>query len=208
MIREVEQVRTRKEDCRNMGFFCARVQINPKSSDWGRVQINPNSPLITGFYLTLAFRRLIWVSCTYENVAKFCRRCGLIGHPSDRCRKTNNSNLEIFLNNEVYQISQDHKLPCWTDFHIDMFTSKIRAPNPKSGSRVTSFSPTYLARNKLFFTQEMPIGFQIVFNILEHLAATKQTFIFYYTSISTSPPSIALLLTNKRNTSTEPPHST
>ncbi|KAF7150605.1 hypothetical protein RHSIM_Rhsim02G0226500 [Rhododendron simsii] len=50
-----------------------------------RVWIDPEKPLVSGFYLRCADGSRRWIACRYERVCKLCRACGRIGHTYPQC---------------------------------------------------------------------------------------------------------------------------
>lgn len=54
------------------------------------VLVNQGKPLIPGFFLKMDDSMLVWIQFKYENLFKYCTRCGFVGHKSSRCRKDEN----------------------------------------------------------------------------------------------------------------------
>lgn len=127
MIGEVQEVRISREDYRNMGYLRAKV--------W----INPHSPLIPGFYLTLKTGRLIWIACTYETLHKFCRKCGRIGHSSNGCEIGTKTELEVYLNMEFQRLFDRRNLPYWKDPNKELFPRSLKGHGHRGDAERRSF---------------------------------------------------------------------
>lgn len=50
-----------------------------------RVWIDPEKPLVSGFYLHCVDGSRRWITCRYERVCKLCQACGRIGHTYPHC---------------------------------------------------------------------------------------------------------------------------
>ncbi|XP_074297764.1 uncharacterized protein LOC141628535 [Silene latifolia] len=52
-----------------------------------RVCIKLNEPLMPGFFLAMDGGYLLWVQFRYEEIFKYCIRCGKVGHKGSQCRE-------------------------------------------------------------------------------------------------------------------------
>ncbi|XP_074277416.1 uncharacterized protein LOC141601054 [Silene latifolia] len=52
-----------------------------------KVRIQLNEPLVPGFFLSMDGDYLLWIQFPYEDVFKYCIRCGKIGHIGACCRE-------------------------------------------------------------------------------------------------------------------------
>ncbi|KAH9617872.1 hypothetical protein KSS87_018617, partial [Heliosperma pusillum] len=89
-----------------------------------KVCIKLNEPLMPGFFLTMDEGHLLWVQFKYEDIFKYCIRCGKICHQSVCCREsimTIVSNVNVILDRTsergfaVFQTQSNH-----TMFNLDL----------------------------------------------------------------------------------------
>lgn len=52
-----------------------------------RIEIDINTPLVTGFFLDRRGRKPTWVSLKYERLPTICFKCGVLSHETRECKK-------------------------------------------------------------------------------------------------------------------------
>ncbi|KAK9673992.1 hypothetical protein RND81_12G203600 [Saponaria officinalis] len=91
-----------------------------------RVCVALNEPLNPGFFLACEDGLLLWIQFRYEEVFKYCVRCGKIGHKAINCTEKAEKVLES-INHSLQRIS-DNGFPIFqTDTVHSMFNLDLRA---------------------------------------------------------------------------------
>lgn len=116
-----------------------------------RIMVNPRNPLIPGFYIRMPNGHRFWVQCRYERMHKFCRRCGRIGHPMNRCPIQGNVNVVHFVEQKI----REHNATRGTRLVFDpakvMFPACMRAHVHRAQKRSTAFPDGFMEYQEDFF---------------------------------------------------------
>ncbi|XP_074265918.1 uncharacterized protein LOC141588371 [Silene latifolia] len=104
-----------------------------------RVTIRLGCPLNPGFFLACCANKLLWIQFKYEELFKYCTRCGRIGHKSGQCIEdiqevvdSINNSLELAINRGFavfqtrYQFTMFHLNLCAFPSTTRFVTSRVR----------------------------------------------------------------------------------
>ncbi|KAK9705370.1 hypothetical protein RND81_07G051700 [Saponaria officinalis] len=91
-----------------------------------RVCVALNEPLNPGFFLACEDGFLLWVQFRYEEVFKYCVRCGRIGHKAINCSEKAQTVIES-INHSLQRISNNGFVIFQTDTMHTMFNLNLRA---------------------------------------------------------------------------------
>ncbi|KAL6545045.1 hypothetical protein OROHE_009952 [Orobanche hederae] len=110
--------------------------------------IKPEDPLLPGFYAELEYTgtaplNRIWLELRYERMFRFCSRCGVIGHPCQRCPIVEDMNLDNFIDNFIHRHNAERGTDILYDPIVELFPSSMRAYEHRGHKRNTSIPEGY-----------------------------------------------------------------
>ncbi|CAI9094667.1 OLC1v1030445C1 [Oldenlandia corymbosa var. corymbosa] len=96
-----------------------------------KVWVQLGDPLIPGFYIEKRNGRFAKIQCKYENVHKFCMRCGCLGHHLQHCHIQDNQTLEENLDAFFTEKEIQNGSPLYIDPNRPLFTGSMCAHGHK-----------------------------------------------------------------------------